>query len=483
MAARLLSVFSDVGRRAAAEYERGGTVDAAMANLERDIGSVFQAHYDAVMERFASRVYEQRKLERFISFSRLYYENFGAEKVVGISATTRRQIRAAIAKGEENGEGVDAIARLIRERTGGAIGRARSATIARTETHAAASYATHEATKELNLPAQRKRWVSVNDGRTRFHHAAANGQEVGIDEQFVIRYKGQEIRMMHPHDGSGGAANNINCRCLAIYFTDEDALFDEFAREGGEVSATPRADLKPEIDLYDIASGPLRDGLNKYFNSLLTPLAARIAAKFPKPAAVVTGKGKGVYMRSKRLIETDLDRLTVAHEYGHHLDLMINKAEAGASTLFMWSREGLREAWLADRRAFGTYRKSPAEQRRRLLEVRRELFDVSVRKIERPDGSIIEFERREGIRFGGADALSDIVDSFTGGKFYHDYGGYGHGRAYWAARRDDGPQAEVFANFYSIMDQPMAVEWAEKNLPNLWAAFIAKMRELDASDT
>ena len=34
--------------------------------------------------------------------------------------------------------------------------------------------------------------------------------------------------MDYPHDGSGGAANNINCRCLALYYTDEDALFDSF---------------------------------------------------------------------------------------------------------------------------------------------------------------------------------------------------------------------------------------------------------------
>lgn len=249
MTSRLMGVFRKVGQRAAAEYEQTGGFTNAMRPMRGELEQVFRAHYTAVIEKFADRVYDNRKQERFSQFVFQYYEQFAGEKIRGITATTGRQILQAIKSGENEGEGVDAIAKLIKQKTGGAVGRARAATIARTETHAAASYATHTATKELNLPAQRKRWVSVSDGRTRDHHAAANGQEVGIDEKFIIRFRGAEIEMEYPHDGSGGAANNINCRCLALYFTDEDALFDSFGDEAPTPVEVPDIEeVQPQLD-------------------------------------------------------------------------------------------------------------------------------------------------------------------------------------------------------------------------------------------
>lgn len=228
MTSRLMGVFKKVGREAAKEYEQSGRVSAALVPLQSDLDKVFRGHYTAVIKTFSDRVYDNRKRERFSQFVFDYYAAEGAKKVRGISDVTEKLIKRAIRVGEIDGEGVDKIAKRIKEKTSGSIGRARAATIARTETHAAASYATHTTTKELNLPAQKKRWVSVSDARTRDHHRSANGQEVGIDEKFIIRFRGAEIEMDYPHDGSGGAGNNINCRCLALYFTDEDALFDSF---------------------------------------------------------------------------------------------------------------------------------------------------------------------------------------------------------------------------------------------------------------
>jgi hypothetical protein len=245
MTARLMAVFKRVGKRAADEYTQSESVSDALRPLEGELEQVFRAHHRAVIEKFGDRVYENRKQERFAQLIFSYYSMEGAQKVRGVTVQTANLIRRAIRAGEVEGEGVAKIAKRIREKTDGAIGRARSSTIARTETHAAASYATHEATKELGLPAQRKRWVSVSDGRTRSHHAAANGQEVGMDEPFIIRFNGQEIKMMYPHDGSGGPANNINCRCLALYFSDEDALFDNFV-DDPVAPVVPVVPVEPE---------------------------------------------------------------------------------------------------------------------------------------------------------------------------------------------------------------------------------------------
>lgn len=246
MARKMESLFRTAGNRAAAAYEAGTSVENANVTLQAEVGAVFRASYAAVIEKFAQRVVENRK--RATQFEALvfqYYAKEGANKVVGVTQTTKNKIRRAIEVADKEALGVGPTAKLIKEYTGGAMGRARATTIARTETHAAASFATDAATRELNLPSQKKRWVSVSDARTRSGHAAANGQEVGIDEPFLVPFNGQTIKMKYPHDGSGGAGNNINCRCLAVYFTDEDAIFDDVPVSQPPPPPPPPAPLEP----------------------------------------------------------------------------------------------------------------------------------------------------------------------------------------------------------------------------------------------
>ena len=246
MARKMETLFRTAGRRAAAAYESGSNVDNANAQLQQEVGAVFRATYSAVIEKFGSRVFENRKAQSvFEALVFQYYAKEGASKVVGVTQTTKNKIRRAIEVADKEALGVAPTAKLIREYTSGAMGRARASTIARTETHAAASFATDAATRELNLPSQKKRWVSVSDARTRSGHAAANGQEVGIDEPFLVPFNGQTVEMKYPHDGSGGAGNNINCRCLAVYFTDEDAIFDDVPVASPPPPPPPPAPFEP----------------------------------------------------------------------------------------------------------------------------------------------------------------------------------------------------------------------------------------------
>ena len=114
----------------------------------------------------------------------------------------------------------------IFERMRGSFSRIRAATIARTETHTAASYANHQVNASLNIPDQVKRWVSVADDRTRSFHREMNGTEVPLDEDFVVPYKGLEYRMGYTGDPRGGAHNTINCRCVTLYVSPEDEVVD-----------------------------------------------------------------------------------------------------------------------------------------------------------------------------------------------------------------------------------------------------------------
>ena len=147
---------------------------------------------------------------------------YGAMRVSQISGTTLAQIQRIIRAGELDGLGVSVIATNIFESMRGSFSRIRSATIARTETHTAASYANHAVNASLKIPNQKKRWVAVSDDRARQWHTVMNGVEVELDEDFIVR----GMPMGYTGDPRGGAANVINCRCVTLYVTPEDEIED-----------------------------------------------------------------------------------------------------------------------------------------------------------------------------------------------------------------------------------------------------------------
>ncbi len=94
------------------------------------------------------------------------------------------------------------------------LGYKNSLRIARTEAHRVREKGTlnaYEEAKEMGLQIV-KVWSSAKDDRTREAHIEANGQEVEIDEPFIV--DGEEL--MFPGDPSGSAENVINCRCSMI---------------------------------------------------------------------------------------------------------------------------------------------------------------------------------------------------------------------------------------------------------------------------
>jgi SPP1 gp7 family putative phage head morphogenesis protein len=121
----------------------------------------------------------------------------------------------AIAEGEQGGIGVQATAKLIRDKTGGAIARSRASIIARTETHQAAMYGSEKAADALDIPEMRKTWIAVEDERTRPEHAAANDQRVDMDDTFLVGGEALE----RPGDPDGSPENVIGCRCVMAYVT------------------------------------------------------------------------------------------------------------------------------------------------------------------------------------------------------------------------------------------------------------------------
>lgn len=128
------------------------------------------------------------------------------KRIVGVTDTTRDQLRATMRAGVEAGEGIDAIARRVRE-TFDLADSSRSRTIARTEVLGTANGGNFVAWKMSGVVAS-KRWIHNQSADPRPAHQALDGVEVGIDG----RWSANGHTAPHP-GGFGVAEEDINCRC------------------------------------------------------------------------------------------------------------------------------------------------------------------------------------------------------------------------------------------------------------------------------
>lgn len=133
-----------------------------------------------------------------------------ATKVKQISTTTEAKIRLELTDGVAHGESIQKLAKRIDDLYLQQIIPNRSVKIARTEVVGSSNYASLEAAKQSGLTLN-KVWLATEDARTRPDHADADGQEVGIDEQFDVG----GVKMDRPGDGPTDQV--ICCRC-AVYF-------------------------------------------------------------------------------------------------------------------------------------------------------------------------------------------------------------------------------------------------------------------------
>lgn len=95
----------------------------------------------------------------------------------------------------------------------------------------------------------RKVWMAKLDSRTRHAHALANGQEVGIDQAFIV---GGEA-MHYPGDPAGSAANVVHCRCTLGYDETTAGGMSMATTARAALAATEAPDEAPEAD--DVAAG------------------------------------------------------------------------------------------------------------------------------------------------------------------------------------------------------------------------------------
>lgn len=129
-----------------------------------------------------------------------------------INQTTKDKLQAALQAGLDNGNTLREIIKTIRDEVfEGEIATSRAENIARTESTGAMNGGAHEAQKELAEEdiITGKKWLATEDVRTRETHSEADGQEIAVDEQFVVGGYSCDF----PGDPSLPAAERCSCRC------------------------------------------------------------------------------------------------------------------------------------------------------------------------------------------------------------------------------------------------------------------------------
>ena len=466
----LITEFAKIGDIARREYLERSSIELTGNLIEGRILKILEPHYRSVIEAFGLRMLRHQKQDsQFELLIRDYMRVSGLGAVKKISDTTRKDLVKVMLDADKEALGTRYVADQIFQSTRGNYSRARSATISRTETHNAASYANDRVVKEMNIPNLQKQWVSVTDDRTRSKHAALNGTIIPIDDDFVVPTDFGTALMDRPADSRGGAANVVNCRCVLLYVQPEDTVIDDAQPKPERV--TPPPPPPKNLNLTDITfmlpnSKFKKSDIEDRINRNMTPLTLAVANKLPKPDTI--RQGEGLYYQQYREIETDMDELTPIHEYGHHIDHMIGQRNNRTWVSFSVGGTDFMSALDLDAKNMGLgkgMRKKKAIDRYidELYEKKETIVTIN------NTGQQVRLPYYKA-KYDQAENLGDIIDGLTKGKFRKDHKGVsGHIPAYW--KDETNLYNETFAEIFAVYKSRKAKKWLKENMPNTLNVF------------
>jgi len=192
--------------------------------------NIFLVYYGRAMRTFS--IYVERQVLKQQKNAHIYLEtkadfwefmlnqwvsSRGGQEARQTASTTRRDIMDSVQSALDSDEAVTESQLTKRVLLAKGFSNFRAAAIARTETHNAAMFASINTAKKIGADVGLnlfKRWIPVQDGRTRDIHIAMSGSKaISMDAKFVVG----GARMDRPGDPAGGARNVINCRCALVY--------------------------------------------------------------------------------------------------------------------------------------------------------------------------------------------------------------------------------------------------------------------------
>ncbi len=202
------SVLQRLRARAARNEEDAADEPFDMAEWIKKYRQAVKAILRAMVEEFG----EEAAAEIGSSFDVLqkevirFLEKRGQRFAKEVNETTWQMLKDSLKEGVEAGESIEQLAARVEAEMDGRIESSAEA-IARTEVIGASNGGTLEAWKQSDVVSG-KVWLAALDNRTRDSHRDAHGQEVGIDEDFVVgEARGQAPGQMNAPE------EDINCRC------------------------------------------------------------------------------------------------------------------------------------------------------------------------------------------------------------------------------------------------------------------------------
>ncbi|WBA43154.1 phage minor head protein [Hymenobacter canadensis] len=205
----------------AATYSLTGDAELAAAVLpQKHLIEALDALYQNIILQEADYEYEYliareakaiKPLASWLSSARSFIMTRGAASIRAITESTRKEIRRVLSTALGEGSSIAAVTRTLRTQITD-FSRLRATTIARTELIGAANYGSLTGAISTGLNLQ-KEWLSTTDSRTRVSHVLASGQQVPINEMFIV---GGE-RCEFPGDPILSAGERIRCRCTVVY--------------------------------------------------------------------------------------------------------------------------------------------------------------------------------------------------------------------------------------------------------------------------
>lgn len=305
-------------------YEEELPYGQVIRDSQIDLTKILNSHYRQVITSFGERQLRvlEKQENRFESIYQDYVNLVGAERVVGITRSNQKIIQKVINANQD--AGVAVVAKEIRASSEVPYTRYRSATIARTETHNAASYANQQTAQSMNIPDQQKQWVTTQDPRSRSTHLQANGQVVPLDEDFIVGGK----PMKYPGDPRGGAGNVINCRCVLIYTSPEDVVTDDTTitpkpRQARVIEDTPQQQfmgfgktIPEEKKWHEVSWSESPDNIKNAIYVL--PALSRVTQSTSRRAYYNNSENMIAMGKNKTKLENGKD--VWRHEYGHDID-------------------------------------------------------------------------------------------------------------------------------------------------------------------
>jgi len=181
------------------------------------------AHFGAIsFERTGKSFFVEMDRKRFINgvevpdpiweeIVNAFLAKESGARIAGVNQASKNAISKILQQAINEGLGIEETVDLLTQKWKN-VSTIRALRIARTEIITASNLGSLEGAKATGLPLRRQ-WLATRDGRVRDDHAAADGQQIPIDSNYVI---GGEL-LKFPGDPAASGANTINCRCTETY--------------------------------------------------------------------------------------------------------------------------------------------------------------------------------------------------------------------------------------------------------------------------